>query len=252
MLNGKLLIQGSNLAVYNKYSPQVTAGSILNLDAGNTTSYSGTGTEWYDISGQGMTASLVNTPTYQSNSGSFKLNGTNQYMVVTPNATLNAINAFTNSYTFEIWAKSTDPSPTNTFAPRLIEKRALTGAYPISIQINFNFAERTTCFVFDGTLAPGVQIDGQNLWDGTWKQITYVVDFSSDSFRSYNNSGFVSSSTNTVTTNTSNASNLYIGTNGAATTPFAGEIAIVRVYNTALTVDQIGANWFATKDRFGV
>jgi hypothetical protein len=37
---------------------------ILNLDAGNPSSYPGTGTTWYDISGAGNNATLVDSPTW--------------------------------------------------------------------------------------------------------------------------------------------------------------------------------------------
>ena len=251
-INSKVFVGGSNIQAFN--TPiSLVAGSILYLDAGNTISYPGTGTNWYDISGQGMTASLVNTPTYQSTTGSFRLNGTNQYMSVTPNATLNALNGFTNSYTIEVWAKSADPSPAGTFAPRLIEKRAATGVYPISIQINHLASEKTLGFIFDNTNVPGALIsDGPDLWNNTWKQIVFVADFAADNLKAYKNGSFFSSSINTTTTNTNNAANFYIGTNGGLSTPFAGEIAIVRVYNTALTAEEINTNWFATKDRFGL
>jgi hypothetical protein len=45
---------------------------LLYLNAGNTSSYSGTGTSWYDLSGQTNTATLVNSPTFTSDgTGSF-------------------------------------------------------------------------------------------------------------------------------------------------------------------------------------
>jgi hypothetical protein len=39
---------------------------LLYLNAGNTSSYSGTGTTWYDLSGQTNTATLINSPTFTS------------------------------------------------------------------------------------------------------------------------------------------------------------------------------------------
>lgn len=51
------------------YNPGiVTNGLVLCLDAGNPRSYSGTGTLWYDLSGEGNNATLYNNPTYSNGS----------------------------------------------------------------------------------------------------------------------------------------------------------------------------------------
>ena len=81
----------------------VTSGLILNLDAGNLSSYSGSGTTWFDLSGNGNNATLVNGPTYSGvNGGVFNFNGTNQYAsspinVATSNHTIIAIARLTGS-----------------------------------------------------------------------------------------------------------------------------------------------------------
>jgi len=47
----------------------VTDSLIMNLDAGNTSSYPGTGTLWTDLSGQNNNATLVNGPAFSSSNG---------------------------------------------------------------------------------------------------------------------------------------------------------------------------------------
>ena len=47
----------------------VTDGLALYLDASNSSSYPGSGTTWYDLSGNGNNATLVNGPTYDSANG---------------------------------------------------------------------------------------------------------------------------------------------------------------------------------------
>ena len=42
----------------------VTAGLVLDLDAGNVASYAGTGTTWTDLSGKGNNGTLVNSVSY--------------------------------------------------------------------------------------------------------------------------------------------------------------------------------------------
>lgn len=60
--------------------PIVTSGLVLYLDAGNASSYPGSGTTWTDLSVSGNNATLFNSPTFSSsNGGYFIFNGSNQY-----------------------------------------------------------------------------------------------------------------------------------------------------------------------------
>jgi hypothetical protein len=59
----------------------VTSGLMLHLDAGNTSSYSGSGTIWSDISPNGYTATLVNGAGFNSTQGgSITFDGVNDYV----------------------------------------------------------------------------------------------------------------------------------------------------------------------------
>jgi hypothetical protein len=59
----------------------VTSGLVLNLDAGNSYSYPGSGTTWYDLSGNGNNGTLTNGPNYSSADGGFiAFDGTNDYV----------------------------------------------------------------------------------------------------------------------------------------------------------------------------
>ena len=52
------------------HSPKiVTDGLVLALDAGNTKSYPGSGTTWFDKSGNGYNGILTNGPTYSTDGG---------------------------------------------------------------------------------------------------------------------------------------------------------------------------------------
>jgi hypothetical protein len=79
----------------------VTSGLTMWLDAGNPTSYPGSGTTWYDLSPFGANISLQNSPPWTSGTPSyFSFNGTNQYGVgFTPNV-LPA-----NQYTKSMWLR---------------------------------------------------------------------------------------------------------------------------------------------------
>ena len=66
----------------------VTDGLVLNLDAGNSASYNGSGTTWTDLSSKGNNGTLVNSVTYNSgNQGTlvFDGNGYSNYSGAGPN-----------------------------------------------------------------------------------------------------------------------------------------------------------------------
>ena len=59
----------------------IDTGLVLALDAGDTNSYSGIGTTWYDLSGQGNDGTLVNGVGYNgSNGGALDFDGSDDYM----------------------------------------------------------------------------------------------------------------------------------------------------------------------------
>ena len=59
----------------------VTTGVVLALDAADPASYSGSGTTWFDVSGNNSNGTLVGSPTYSgANGGSFVFNGSSQYL----------------------------------------------------------------------------------------------------------------------------------------------------------------------------
>jgi len=81
------------------HSPRiVTDGLVLCLDAANPKSYPGSGATWLDVTGNGYNATLINSPTYDSNIGFISFNGTNQYAT----HTVPAISSGTTDFTFEL------------------------------------------------------------------------------------------------------------------------------------------------------
>jgi hypothetical protein len=64
-----------------------TTGLVVALDAGNTKSYPGSGTTWFDISGNSNHCAFNATPTFANKI--FTFNGTSHYGTITNNASLN-------------------------------------------------------------------------------------------------------------------------------------------------------------------
>ena len=75
------------------------SGLVLHLDAGNTASYSGSGTTWNDLSGNGSNVTLYNTTYSPANGGYLTFNNTTSYADFTANI------GNTNVVTVEMWVK---------------------------------------------------------------------------------------------------------------------------------------------------
>ena len=79
------------------------SGLQLLLDAANTKSYPGSGTTWTDLSGNGNTGTLTNSPTFTTdNGGAIRFDGTNDYVVVADTANLRVSSS---GITFGLWLR---------------------------------------------------------------------------------------------------------------------------------------------------
>ena len=88
---------------YNALAPRfavpqiVTDGLVLNLDAGNSASYPGSGTTWSDLSGNGRTATINGSPTFTN--GYFDITGDTTYISLSNSGLVPR----TNDFTYSCW-----------------------------------------------------------------------------------------------------------------------------------------------------
>jgi len=67
----------------------VTNGLVLALDAADKNSYPGSGTTWFDLSGNGYNGTLTNGPTFNSNNGgNIIFDGVDDYLQANINSTI--------------------------------------------------------------------------------------------------------------------------------------------------------------------
>jgi hypothetical protein len=98
-----MIITGGTLngGVYLDQQQVVTQGLTMWLDAGNPTSYPGSGTTWFDLSGFGANITLQNSPAWIGGTPAyFTFNGANQYGV---GSTANVLP--NNQYTKSMWLR---------------------------------------------------------------------------------------------------------------------------------------------------
>ena len=95
-----MIIQGVTLnGVYVIDLGIVTTNLSMFLDAGNASSYPGTGTAWTDLSGNSRNGTLTNGPTYTSaDGGAIVFDGTDDFVQCSGSLTATAA-------TFVIWMR---------------------------------------------------------------------------------------------------------------------------------------------------
>ena len=230
------------------YSPKiVTDGLVLYLDAANTRSYPGTGTTWSDLSRGGNNGSLINGPTFNSaNGGNIVFDGSNDYISTNTNSSLTQ--SGNTQFTVDVWVKK---SASN--------KDMLLGPWDNSNRKGW-FVQWFT----DGNLYFGITNGAFNYnyvsvsWQNQWFNLTGVFD---GSLLTNQNIGKIY--VNNILQNTTNSGNMLtsvpaglvevsIGRLTNYSSYATGNIAMVKIYNRALSASEISQNYNATKTRFGL
>ena len=223
------------------YPAIVTDGLVLNLDAGFTPSYPTTATTWYDVSSGGNNGTLTNGPTYSSNGGgSIVFDGVDDTVSVPDNAVLD----FTVNLTSEVWINL------NLYKDISIVNAKGNGGGQITAY-NYLFLGSNTSFYFrfsDGITSQNSPfITKSNLPENTWGHVVGVLD--TTAIRLYLNGVEIGTATTRTINPNPNNSPLYIS---GPTYSLNGKIAISRIYNRALTPQEILQNYNAQKGRFGL
>lgn len=213
----------------------VTTGLVMYLDAGISASYPGSGTTWTDISYTGNDATLVNGPTYSSlDGGSILFDGADDNAPTLFNGALN-------DFTICCWFKPTDSS--NVAYARLLDK-SFTGGFWLG-------KDASSPNSWGGGIQETSPPFGRflTLTDGQWNFITSLRSGSTNTM--YGN-GIANTTSGTVTSAALDGTSLLLAQYiGGAGYNFNGNIAIVQMYNRALTSAEVLQNYNATKARYG-
>jgi len=242
-INPTWLIQTDSGRTHTSTKLIVQDGLVLNLDAGASTSYPGSGTTWTDLSGNGNNGTLVNGVGYNSaNGGSLTFDGVDDYSTGNTNIALGITNVSINC-----WVNISTTSKKGAFL-----KIGSGGPSGYAVGVGNNDMDSNGNEILG--LFPGVRWIDTNINYGTgWKYVTLVLNASSVP-SIYVNSTLIGSYSG-LTPNSPDSS-YYVGRNvgdeplGARA--FNGNIAQVSMYNRALTAAEIQQNFNATKSRFGL
>jgi hypothetical protein len=245
------------------HSPSiVTDGLVLYLDAANPKSYPGTGTGWFDLSGGNNNGNLINGPAFNSaNQGFIRCDGTNDYIEVLDSSSLDF---GANNFTVEYWFKklaNTSGGYNNIWGPNKWNTGASPGTNEWFLCIGNGTLGNSNSFSFgieSNSNTNHSTGESTTLLDvNMWYQLVGVREGAT--LKTYLNGIInqnISPSGMTSGTQVANRGrNLRLCLNAFLSgSPLFTNVdnAIVRIYNRALTLEQIQHNFNAHRGRFGI
>lgn len=220
----------------------VKDGLVLHLDAANVKSYPGSGSTWFDLSGNANNASLINSPSFNSsNGGSIVFDGVNQ------KGTFNTPISSSSNQTYEIWTNAIASASTDGYAYILHNNAVDTSTGNSYLTIGIKPTQEYYA-AFNGayaTMSSGVTANNSNIvnivlsWDGLTQRF-YINGELKDS-----------ESLGATPLNFSNITSF--GDDKSTTTRMIqGKIYLIKVYSKALSDVEIKQNFNALRGRYGV
>ena len=224
---------------------EVTDGLVFHIDAGNTRSYSGSGTSILGLSGLGNTGILINGPTFSSlNGGQIIFDGTNDYIKLPAN---NAYNLNNGSFTIEVFFSVTNPI----IGERMILEH---NNWPANGLYQLTFADNDLFRVnFPEAYNPGRQeLDYLEtpLALNKWMHLIGQFDTNTNTFRIYINGVLKAQRTDVTAELGSSTSDIFIFCRNGTGLFLAAKLGHIKLYNRALTATEILQNYNATKGRY--
>ena len=218
---------------------QVSTNLIRSYNINNQQSYSGTGSKLGDVSGNSVDGTLVNGVGYNSsNGGSLVFDGNDDYVSFSSGL------SSSDNLTYEAWV---NPSSFSGFNVILNHDNWSTG------YVHFQFDQGALHFDLYCCQVGGQNISSTyNFTTNTWYQVAAVYSKSLGQVSFYVNGTL----TNTVNLSgsipTITNSTLKMGSWNGNDRFFNGKIGLVRIYNSALTSQEILTNFNGSKTRFGL
>lgn len=207
----------------------VTAGLVVNLDAGNPASYPGSGTTWTDLSGNNNNGTLTNGPTFNSaNGSSIVFDGVDD--------NCNFVFTWPSVFTFNLWIY-----PISAFG----------GSFPRVISTGnadyFEFAinsSRQISYFFPATSWVS---NFATLTANQWSNISFINN--NGTSNTYVNGALVHTGASSTATS---GTTLYLANRYTGNEASNISIASFSIYNQALSASEILQNYNAQKSRFGL
>lgn len=215
---------------------------ILCLDAANSKSYPGSGTTWFDVSGQANNLTIYGSPTYNSAGYfTFSNNQVTQYMM------LNSFAAPTSEITFSCWFRSNFTSVNQT-----------PFTYSVAGNNEMLFYINSSIQLAPHPLGVSVPVNTSNMTN-VWVNFAWTRISSTGRSAFYRDGVYIGEYV--ASTGTSITTNGYLIIGQEADSPggtfdtnqnLDGDFARLDVYNRALLDSEVNQNFNALRGRFGI
>ena len=228
----------------------VTDGLVLALDAANPNSYPGTGTTWYDLSGNNLHMSLINGPTYSN--GALIFDGADDY------AERTGVGLAYSSFTVDTFVQPySNPGNYRAFFSSTL---ASYDDYWFGINwdmgpyssANFDAINLEVSRGYGGFYDRDVMTS--SIPFNKWTHLAVVIDATGDTYKQYVNGQEEYSGVYNGTT--TNFDRIRVGARyyggGTQGSFFPGAISKTSLYSRALSAAEVQQNYNAFRARFGL
>jgi len=151
--------------------------SVMYYSASDTASYPGSGTDWFDLSGNSNTATITSS------------NYSNGYFDLTPTASIitTPVNTLYQTFSYSIWVKFDSVTPASGHALNVLSKSQF---YASNVQAFPFYAAVTTTGTFTNNLSYGNDyspdvINSTSVSANTWYNIACVIDTTTNTSKLY-------------------------------------------------------------------
>lgn len=247
---------GRGFSVASQMLTVVKDGLVLNVDAGDTNSYPGTGVTWSDRSTQANALTLTNGPVYDTTtSPNILFDGVDDCAVDGGNSTIKAISNG-GSYTVDAWIKINFLTPAGQYICG--NQNLGVGSYGFGFVavtnggiIRFFYVSASSTNTVSLTIPSGIPT-------ATWMHLVGTFQYDNGTFASvysvYKNSvqEVTSTTSQPIGTLANSANSFFVGRRPNGTIPASINLASLKIYNKALSADEVKQNFNAGRGRFGL
>lgn len=214
----------------------VRNGLVLHLDAANRKSYPGSGTTWFDLSGQNNNGTLTNGPIFDS--GSITFDGVNDFV----NGPING--GLGTDITVEMFVNITNSMAGKIFFGLDTNTHASLGIY---VNINNLIWYWNTGDSFNTPFSQNI-----TLTVGQWNHIVVSTAIADNNAKLYQNGNLIGTSFYKNTTTTGTGDKYQIGRYFNNAYYANCKYSVFKIYNKALSNVEIQQNFESLRGRYGI
>lgn len=233
-------------------APVIDTSTVLWLDAGQESSYPGTGNTWTDLSTTGLHGTLVNSPTFNTLGYINYANNSTQGTSFSNSSAIHFLG--TAPYTIDVWVRINNYPPVSSWK-RIVQREGNVGIGRDGYNFWVNGLANGTDVEFAserfvaGSQSYTAKILPFSTTGSAWNH--WVITYNGSQVRMYRN-GVLEAGPSTSTTSITNATTTLAVGNIGGGNAIGGDISSVKIYNRALSADEILQNFNALRRRYGI